>query len=220
MVLPANALTTLATVFDELDGDVATDNGGPIDTRLERYIKAASALFRRECGRDFEFQAAIVEKAAGYGFTNVYARRSPIVALAQVKVDDAVLSSTAYELRDAGTERSKVFRSTGWTWSAGTRNEPTTPPVPGTERRYIELTYDGGYVTPQQVVLNNALVRTLPDDIEDAVVSLVVSRWRRRGVDLRERQQSGQSSGVTFLGDPVAPEIVSVMQGYAHIVHG
>lgn len=219
MALPANALTTLATVYDELTGDVATDNGGPIDLRLERYIRGASALVRQVCGRDFEFAQAVVEKAAGYGFTFLYARRFPIVTLTQVKVNDGVLDASSYELRDAGTERSKVYRAAGWYWSASTAPTPEPLPVPGTEKRNIELTYDGGYVTPQQVFLGTFPTRTLPDDLEDAVVELVVSRWRGRGVDKRAVQESGQNKSITWGGLAVPPSVQAVIEAYAQIAH-
>lgn len=217
MALPASALTTLATVLDELG--LATD-GGVQDARLERYIRAASAFVARKCSRAFERVDGIVEDRAGFGLTRLYLDRTPILTVTTLKVNDVALAVTDYELRNAGDERSHLFRSSGWVWSAARYPGITQSPAPGQEKRAIEVTYSGGYVTPQQVVLGAFATRTLPDDLEDAVIELVTMRWRRRGTSTQKRQEAGQNASWAFGGDPVPPEIRDVIEGYARIVHG
>jgi hypothetical protein len=215
VAVAAHALTTLATVLDELALEQDT---GPKDTRLERYINAASEFVRTFCGRSFHREDNIAESVRGRGGTLIQVSRRPIITIDSITVDGATLQASTYSVDDA--DRGLIFRSTGWPWEAARMPGLSYQPIPGTEEPTIVVTYDGGFVTPAQAEAGmfSAAARTLPWDLEDAVVQLVVSRWKLRGRDVRVSSETYDSGGgFTFGGAPVPPEILAILDGYSEI---
>jgi len=220
VAVASNALTTLATVLDELK---LTSDGAAQDARAERYIDAASAFLARECDRIFERADAISEKKAGYGYNEIILSRRPVVAVTSVTVNGAALSSSDYELRDIASGIPGVlYRAGGWSWSAESLRAISSPALPGSEDREITVVYNGGWVTPQQNAdgLFSGAARTLPADIEDACVLLVASRWRGRGTDYRARSRTYEGQQLTFGGVPVPHEVEGVIAQYRMIAQG
>lgn len=219
--LQANALTTLAVVEDELG--LASD-AGVVDTRLNRYINAASDFLARECNRVFERNDAVVEHLRGFGGTELRPRtRLPILALTSVVVD-----GTAVDLADdviVADDGESIIRRSGWPWTAAWA-AGNTRRAAGSEYPDIVVTFKGGFVTrPQADVapLAGAFTGqpvTLPGDLEDACIQLAVSRWRGRGNDVRVRSDAGQNQSRTFGGEPVPPEIEGVIAHYRRIANG
>ena len=214
MALPASALTTLATVLDELN--LTSDSGGAQDTRLERYIQTASAQIAAYCGRTFERADAIAEAVATFGWTKLLVNRTPIIAVTSVVVDGSTLSASDYSIDDANT--GSLFRATGWPWSASRFGGIAQGPAPGQEERATVVTYSGGYVTPQQVVLGTFTPRTLPYDLEDACVQLVTSRYRAKARDVRERARSYEASGMNYGEALFPPEVMVLLQRHVRVV--
>lgn len=215
MAVAANALTTLATVLDELGLE---QDSGVKDTRLERYINAASDFVASFCGRTFQRADNIAEKVRGRGGTLIQVSRRPIITIDSITVDLATVAATDYHVDNAG--RGLIFRSTGWPWEPARMPGLSYAPIPGTEEPTIIVTYDGGFVTPAQADqgLFSAAPRTLPYDLEDVVIQLAVSRWKLRGRDVRVVAESYDSGGgFTFGGAPVAPEILAVLDNYTDI---
>lgn len=214
MSVAANALTTLATVLEELE--LARD-AGTRDARLERYINAASDFVASFCGRSFHRSDNIAEDIAGTGRTLIAVSRRPIVAIDSITIDDGAIAASTYSIHDAAL--GTIFRATGWPWEAASMPGLSYAPVPGTEEKTITVTYDGGYVTPAQAEqgLFSAAARTLPYDLEDAVVQLVVTRWQSRGHNMRVIGESYENSGITFGGVPVPVEILGILDAYAEI---
>lgn len=223
--LAANALTTLDRVLLELD---LTSDGDKRDSLLHAYINSASSWLARTCGRTFHRQgggsgagaAAIVEKIAGMGTARLRVARPPIVGNpTTVKISGTALTITDdYTVDDA--ELGWLYRSSGWPWSAKNAGGLDQGPLRGSESKDIEVTYNGGFVTrPQNAVggVFAGVAITLPDDLEDACIELVVSRWKRKGEDVRVRARSFESSGYTFGGTPVSPEVAAVVANYALI---
>jgi hypothetical protein len=210
--LQLNALTTLAIVLDELG--IAGD-GGAQDTRLVRYINAASDFAAGYCGRTFH-RAEVVETAAPRGGVYLLLARTPIVSIVSIFDGGVELDAGSYEIRDAFA--GIVHRSSGWRWPAARRATITYPAVPGTEDASIEATYVGGYATPAQVAEGGAYAGeavTVPSDLEDAVVQLVVSRWKGRTRDRRIASESYSHAAFTYLGEPVPPEVRATLDRYA-----
>lgn len=176
MALSAAALTTLATVKDELD-----ISGTSSDGKLERLINAVSDAFATEATRVFQYDAAIVEKVKGHGTERILVSRSPLKAITAIALLDQdgtvadTYDSDTYEIEseDGGI----IYRATGWVWSAQTSHATgiNVRKLPGTERRSIRVTYGAGWITPEQ-----AGTRDLPYDIEEAVIRQVVHLWKTR----------------------------------------
>lgn len=209
MALSSDALTTVATVLDELD---VADDGGAVRARVERYINLASAWAARICGRTFVYGAAVVERHRGMGTVRLHLGR-PIVSITSIVVDGTTLDADSYLVEDATA--GVVFREAGFPWTAQAQPGPSYHLVPGSEEPSIVVTYAGGWVSPAHAT--NVLPRTLPYDLEDAVVELVVSRWRRRGQDVRVRSSGFESSSYTFGGEPVPPEVMAALGPYMRI---
>lgn len=214
VTLQANALTNLATVLDELT--LASD-GGAVDSRLNRYINAASDFIERECGRSFSKALAIVENVQGFGLSTLKLSHTPIVALTSIAYQGTTYGAADLAVVDAGA--GLVMRRGGFPWTAEKDTELSRRRVPGREFPDIVATYDGGYVTPKQKDDNAALTRTLPSDLEDACVQLVTSRYQGRGVNVRERARRYEATGVTFGGEPVPPEIMAIIAKYARVAN-
>jgi hypothetical protein len=185
---------------------------------LRRYINSASDFLARECGRVFEREDGIVELSRGYGSTSLRLRHAPIISIESIANDAGDI--TDYTIEDAGT--GFLFRRAGWIFSGLASGYAERPSI-GSESPNLTITYTGGFITPKQVddktFLDDAdppvsLPRTLPSDLEDACIQLVVSRYRTRGKDVRERSRAYEASGVTFGGEPIPPEIESLINHY------
>ncbi len=202
MTLAAQVLTTLGVVKDELGVVGSTD-----DAKLERYITAASARVESFCNRSFFQELGRVDKVPGFGSFFLLVPKTPIVgAITSILDDTTVVPVEDYEVDDP--KAGKIRNQRGWRWTVGhQRNFIEIEPLPGSEKSLFTITYDGGFVTPQQVVIDQALsipvglVRTLPDDLEDAVIQLVTLRYRKRGIDpsiksTKTLSHSGSYAGV------------------------
>lgn len=143
VALSANALTLLATVKTDLGIAVAT-----YDDQLTRLINAASDAIARYCSRTFQRSTAIVEKSAGYGLHKLRLKRTPINELISVTFDGEAVDSTEYEIGDA--EAGLVNNEGGWVWTAHMPRAISDGALSGTEELLYEITYDGGWVTPNQ----------------------------------------------------------------------
>jgi hypothetical protein len=226
--LNADALTTLARVYLDLEG--LTSDGDKRDSVLNAYINAASTWLARTCSRTFHRQgggsgaaaAAIVEKIAGMGTARLRVARPPIIGNpTSVKIDgSAITIDDDYTVDDA--ELGWLYRGLGWPWSAKNAGGLDQGPLRGSESKNIEVTYNGGFITRAQADVGGVFAGqtiTLPDDLEDACIELVVSRWKRRGEDVRVQSRSYEGSGLTFFGAPVSPAVAAVVANYALIPH-
>lgn len=212
MALAAQALTLLATVLDELG--LTSDSGGAQDLRLERYILAVSEQIASHCGRVFQRDAAVVERVAGFGTTRLVLARAPVNALTSISIDGTLQDMTQVSIEDA--KAGIIYRASGWASTAPSLPGISQGPAHGQEEKRIVVTYDGGYVTPFQVGVPTP-VRTLPYDLEDACVELVLSRWRSRGVDPRIAAEGSQNASRTVFGSELPPHIAAVLARYARI---
>jgi len=209
MTLPTTALCTLADVKEELGITVAT-----YDTRLERLILAACDAVANYTGRLLYYDAAVAESVAGFGGTRLLLSRTPIVSITSITMDGLALAATDYEVEDAAA--GFVFRQSGWPWSAEQSDNIAGDPIAGTEEREIDVVYKGGYVTQGQVTAIPVLARTVPYDIEDAVIQLVADRYRNPASSVASERLL--SAAVTYRDSDIPPAICRVLDKYKRLV--
>lgn len=199
--LNPNALTTLAEVKGELG--IACDDVEH-DRQIRRRINAVSTTIERFLSRELRYEAGRVETIRSYGGVRVRVRKPPVVTLTLVEnvslsgpllVDPIELVDVIVE--DEG-ETGILYRVSGWPDTAAHTCSIARDPLPGTEGPGVRVTYDGGYVLPQQACDDDSLERSLPEDIEEAAIMAVVSSWTRRGGDIAIKSERSLSGSVTF----------------------
>ncbi len=192
MALAANALTETGIVRDELGiNDLSQDS------RIDRLINFVSQEMEDDCGRIFGQGVGIVELQKGFGSTILILTRPPLTTITEVKIDDLVLDATSYSIDDP--KAGFVRRSDGsiWPWTALRRGDITRDRLPGSEEKAIQVTYTGGWILPKDS-LPEAPTRTLPHDIEGAVIDEIVSRFRQKGRDTRVTSEKALSESISW----------------------
>lgn len=189
MALPVSVLTTLATVKDELGITDATE-----DIRLERYIQVASDAIVRYCRRKLHRETGIIEKHAGAGFPRLFLDRLPLVSVTEVKLDESVI--TDFDLVDLAT--GLLYRDAGWTRRAFRAAGIVQQPVTGTDDENIQVTYVGGFITPEGDPGQGT--RDLPLDIEQACIDTVTSIRANRSRDSNITAEKLGDASVTYGG--------------------
>lgn len=213
VALAPNALANLATVKAELGITVTTH-----DDFLTRAINIASQSIEMYCNRKFSYNAAKVEKVAGFGTQNLIATLTPLKSITSIKFDAALVAATDYSIADANA--GFIFRDTGWLWTAASIRGVTYDPYPGSEKAQYELTYAGGYITQPRVDAIPLLTRDLPYDLEDACVRLVSQRYADKGGELGIKSESLMSYSVSYGEDDpsgIPSEVRSILDRYARI---
>lgn len=197
MSLPANALTTVATLAAELGiSTPASSSAAEVD--LERRISVASDLIEAFCGRKF-YKGTVTEKVAGFGEATLRLSRYPLVSITSVTLDGIAVDSSAWSATpqqddaDAGLLR-HLFGSWGWTaeYQQGAAPELRA----GTEQRLYTVVYVGGYVLPKDDSVGTS--RTLPHPLEQACLLEAVASYRGRGRDPSIASEALLSASVTY----------------------
>jgi hypothetical protein len=183
MALATNALTMISTVETELSLTADAQ-----DAELTRYIDTASDQIERYVNRKLYYGSAIVEKVAGSGDAFLWISRTPLSSITSVVWlgDDSTVTSSTYEIWEA--DQGNLYRSGGWNNTKISSNDYT---------RY-QVTYVGGWITPQQDADDGALTRDLPWDLETACISMVVGLWRQKGADRTIRSESVLNTSVNY----------------------
>ena len=183
MPLQTNALTMISTVETELSLTADAQ-----DAELTRYIDTASDQIERYVNRKLYYGAAIVEKVAGSGDAFLWISRTPLSSITSVVWlgDSSTVTSSTYEIWEA--DQGNLYRSAGWNNTKISSNDYT---------RY-QVTYIGGWITPQQDADDGALTRNLPWDLETACISMVVGLWRQKGADRTIRSESVLNTSVHY----------------------
>jgi hypothetical protein len=118
------------------------------DAELERLIAVATDRIEDYCGRRFS-AGTIVEDLAGHGTYLEPLARVPVVQVLSVAYEGGVLPVTSYEVQSA--EGGLLRALGGFVWTAGGEQQGyQIQGQPGSERRLYRVTYDAGYVTPEQ----------------------------------------------------------------------
>ena len=183
MALNSNALTTISTVENELSLTADAQ-----DAELTRYIDTASDQIERYVNRKLYYGAAIVEKVAGSGDAFLWISRTPLSSITSVVWlgDSSTVTSSTYEIWEA--DQGNLYRSAGWSNSK----------ISATDYTRYQVTYVGGWITPQQDADDGALTRNLPWDLETACISMVVGLWRQKGADRTIRSESVLNTSVHY----------------------
>jgi hypothetical protein len=177
------------------------------DKQIERNINSASNLVSKYCNRRF-IADTYTEYHYGSGRQRLVLDQYPVNQITSVKVDSAALTAgTDYVTSDQTyLDQGIVFKNDGWTWSGyltGLVGEPTAPVD------NIEVVYSAGYT------LEPETSRTLPYDLEDAVISMAA--------DLYGEQQDGTvglkrltQGKLTYEWDanPLIQQYASVLDAY------
>jgi hypothetical protein len=196
MALSDRALTTVTRM------QAVPGMGSVASSVLEPLIEEASAEFVRLVGRDLHYQTDRLEKVAGYGTPRLMLRGAlPLVSISQIQrvsgSSSTTVDSSDYEIEDADTG---TVRAIGWNWDFTGRYgaDIIADPVAGTEEPLYQVTYTGGYVTPEQDANDGALTRNLPFDIERVIVDYVSSLWLGGGRDKSVVAKTTTRGNVSF----------------------
>lgn len=217
MPLNDDALTTLATVKDEL-GIGEDDDNFARDQRIERYINIASHEAVRYCDRRFTYDAAIAERHVADGGTKLFLRRWPLTALTSITVDGDTIDTADVEQRTARMgDVTHLYNPNGWAWRGAIAGGTALARLPGDEKGAIVVTYAGGWVTPKQASDDGTLTRTLPYDLEHAIIMHTVSLFRSKGKDRRVRSVAYESATYSF--SETIPEVAQVLNRYKFEAH-
>lgn len=195
MALSANALTTVANLRDELG--ITT---GDYDTTLERLINAASERFASLCRREFAYSASAVERVKGGGTGHILVRRAPIVSIEAIKLStgDSTTTYDATDYRIASANAGLIERINGCWPETADLVGVNFDPVASTQRDLIEVTYAGGFVTPQQDADDAELTRSLPYDIEEAVIVMAAQRYKSKGRDMAVTSRKALKASISY----------------------
>lgn len=210
MSLTAHALTTYA----EAKGEIGLDDDA-LQAKVERIINAVSEAMEDAAGsRHFEYGAALAHDVQGLGGARLIVPRAPVVSITKVELLNldgtvsAVIDASSYTVDNAAS--GLLYRAAGWPISAHGHVGIRLDTLPGSQYKGIRITYGGGYITPQQVIDDTNLTRTLPFDLEEACLVGVVSIFRRRSSDrsVKSKSMSGAASTTYRDQESIVPDEV------------
>lgn len=218
MALSAKALTTVAKAQ-------ALPGLSHVDVLvLEDLIEEASERFAQECDREVYRKSGHVEWVSGFGGRLLRIRdHAPVEEVDEIVYStDGGATTTLVDASDYSldaldrTERELgyIARVSGrWKWTSATTQDIVRDPLPGSERPFYRVTYTGGWVTPQQAADDVSLTRTLPRDIERAVLDHAISLLFARGRNPSVASRTTPRGSVQFNeSEPGLP------RGYAEVV--
>jgi hypothetical protein len=177
------------------------------DRFIERYINSVSDSVSKYCNRKF-IADTYSEFYKGSGRQRLILNQYPVNAITSVKVDSAALTAgTDYVTSDATyLERGIIFKENGWTWYGyltGLVGELTAPVD------NIGVVYSAGYT------LGPEASRSLPYDLEDAIVSMVADLYgeQQDGTVGLKRLTQGKLS-YEWDANPLIQQYASVLDAY------
>lgn len=209
---PDTKLTTLAKVKALLG--ITNDTKDEILTDM---IQAASDFAVRYCNRTFAAQT-VKESLIGKGRPDLMVSITPITHLEKVEFDEAEADGCVILDADAGfIQRRTGFKSTEFLAS----HFDLAPSSFGEKRWHV--TYTGGYVLPGWG--ESAGTRTLPYDLERAIMSMVKVSYKNMGFDGSMKSYKIGDTAITWersltdgnLGGLVPPDALAVLRYYQRI---
>lgn len=164
VVTPAASrdLTALATVKTQLG-----ISGSASDGLLSSLITSASKAAANKCNGELIYEV-VSEQFRPYPFlgapslsnlpTYIHLRRLPVAAVQLVTEDDvALVEGTDYEIDAQRGKITRLYNDLAYGWRF----------------RKLVIQYGGGYVFPD----SGGSPRTLPEDLEQAVIEIVKDMW-------------------------------------------
>lgn len=214
MALSAQALCVLGGSGIGLKDEIGV-SGSSEDTRLERLIESASAQIARYCGvPSFHYESAREEDHRGYGTPILHVDKVPLLSITSIVYDpqdaDETVDSDGYLLDSS--EEGRIYRAAGWLWTAAAGRAIGVHYMPGTEESLYRVTFAGGYVTRNQVAIDDDLdTMTLPEDLEDACIMLASMRYRWAPRSAGVKSEKMLSWSATYRDDGGMPPEVAAM---------
>lgn len=180
--------------------------------QAERALQASSQWIINYLNRELVYRASYTEKLRGYGWPRLAVSLYPIIEVTEVKIEGKVVDDFEVYHKEG-----ILHRDHGWpsvrTW------EPSTylrQPSRSTEKRTIEVTYTGGYVTPDQAG-ELGLERTLPADIEMACLELATNYFWQQGKDPRVRRNHSLRTGTWYDTEELLKRIAFSLAHYRQV---
>lgn len=188
-----NALTTVAQA-EAIIGETTVDT--------IYLVNAASEICEQYAGRKFYRDTAIVEKVPADASSPVITvARPPINSITSIVYGSATIDSSSYEIRDSDGRLGHIYSiNSTWTPTTLSMMDIGRTIVPGYERYYYTVTYDGGWYTAKQDDVDGSGTRNLPYDIEQACIAIV--GWLNHNItrDPSVVSESLLGSSVTYHG--------------------
>ena len=181
-------VTRASTFIDFTDLATAQNNlGAPSsdETLLRGYITAASRWAERYIGQTLRLQD-YQETIPAFGTQFLQLSRSPIRAITRVLNATATCTAADYttlvriEEADAGL----LSYDLGFAWTAGMGQDVGDYVMPSMEQRRWLVEYEAGYVLTGATSTSGGTTstgRTLPEDMEQAVIEKVREWYEARG---------------------------------------
>lgn len=202
-------LTTLTRFQNELrtypSGDV--DDQEMIDIIIE-----ISYELKERCNREFYYKYNEVEMLSAFASPYLRVKRHTPIDVTQtisVVFDSAAFDPSIYTVPNPNL--GIIYNRTGWYWTAPLLPNVQQDPFPGYENPLYQVTYSGGWVTPQQAADNPSdpilAVRTLPYDIERACLDACVAVYRMRGKNPLMKSEGLMSYRYAFKDDMLIPSV-------------
>jgi hypothetical protein len=195
------ALTTLKRVNRELGYSTGSDNER--DLLIRDYIEVATDLFTKMSGIRFH-KHTVTEKVGQPASERrlIVSEALPILSVTSIKLDGELIDASEYEV-----ERASLgwIRRKGSSWDSTTKHNWGVKPYPQQNELLYEVVYLGGYATPHQVNEGTESTRTLPHDVEQAVVDYVSFKLNQRHTDSTVKSQSTGDWSVTYRDGVVMP---------------
>lgn len=182
------------------------------------------------------YDEEIVEFARSGGGQRIYVRRRPILELLSVydaeddgsyDVDADVIDTSEVQIEKEG-RTGCLYRRSGWPFTGNRSDGPAAGDVVESEGANLRVAYRGGWVLPLQATAD--LPRTLPRDLEAAIVSTVVDAWGMRGTSSNIASTSALTGSVTFVNKSTraeagglgsfGPEAMAVLNSYRRVAMG
>lgn len=211
------ALTTLA----EVESELGLTAGDPSESYLTFLINTCSDAIAGACNRPndrggFAYGGPLVtqptsspvvqwvENVSGYATTKITVKHTPIDVNQPVTItfNSGVIDPAIYSVMDP--YKGWIFQKGGWYWTAVLIPNVGMDPFPGEENPLYQVTYCGGYVTPQQIIDNPSLdpatsgLTLLPYDLQQACVQMVTYLYRVRGENPLIDSQSLMSYSMAY----------------------
>lgn len=177
VVINPLALTTLDTLKSAL-----SITGSSANDLLTLAINGSTAAIERFCNRTFGRAVITSERQPIKGGPRLVVNRPPINAVTSITIEDSLtaLDSTNYVVESAGG--GIVYVKSGLPLGGMRRWGVAQDVQPGTEPPSLLVTYNGGFVTPQQAIDNSSpyynTTPTLPDDIQIACLRYAADLYR------------------------------------------
>lgn len=197
MALASNALTTVARLVRELKITAPASDSDDY-AQLEDLIGEVSDAVESYCSRSFA-KAERMEAVPAYDTDTIRLTHYPVLTVSEVLFNGAAVSAAEWSTTPAEEDaKAGLLRNLigVWSWSSNFDSSAAPEKHPGHEKRLYTVTYAAGYVLPKDATADSP--RTLPRDLERAVLLACVAEYRRQGRDPSISSESLLSASVSY----------------------